>query len=212
MTAALPFFRRAVELDPNFAMAYGSMSTMYGNHQEPELAAENIRKAYELREKVSEQDRLYIEASYYWNGTGELEKAVPVFELWQQTYPRDFPPFISLDIIYRRLGNPEKALEEAREALRLAPDAIDQLPKPRRRLRDLNRLDEADAVYKQAESRKLEYEGRAKSRYLLAFLKGDQAQMAQLASSAMGKTGRRRPDAGRAGGHGSLVREIEELT
>ena len=77
---------------------------------------------------------------------------------------------------------------------------------------NLNRLDEADAVYKEAEERKLANEGRAKSRYLLAFLKGDQAQMAQLASSAMGKRGDEDVDAGRAGGHGSLVREIEERT
>ena len=81
-----------MELDPNFAAAYGSMSAVYFNYHEPELAAENIRKAYELREKVSERERLFIEASYYPNGTGELDKAVQILELWQQTYPRDVGP------------------------------------------------------------------------------------------------------------------------
>ena len=189
---ALPFFRRAVELDPNFAGAYWVMAGIYDTHHEPELAAENIRKAYELRERVSEQDRLYIEASYYLNGTGELEKAARALELLQQTYPRDFPPYVSLSLIYRRLGNGEKALEQSRASHRLAAND-DQLVYAYQNLGadyvNLNRLDEADAVYKEAKDRKLEGGGRAKSRYLLAFLKGDQAQMAQLASSVMGKRG-----------------------
>ena len=69
-----------------------SMSAVYFNHHEPELAAENIRKAYELREKVSDRERLSIESNYYRNGTGEVDKVVPVYELWQQTYPRDVGP------------------------------------------------------------------------------------------------------------------------
>ena len=189
LSAALPFFKRAVELDPNFAAAYVSMSTVYGISHEPERAAENIRKAYELREKVSERERLSIESSYYWIETGELDKEVQTLEMWQQTYPRDTGPPNSLGASYRRLGNSEKALEEDRELLRVAPEetntyrdfAVDYV--------NLGRLDEADAMFKEAEARKLGYVGRPKSLYLLAFLKGDQAQMAQLVSSAMGKRG-----------------------
>ncbi len=92
-SAALPFFKRAVELDPKFATAYMWMSVVYDDNREPERAAENIRRAYELREKVSDLERLHIETSYYQNGTGELDKAVPVLELWQQTYPRDVRAF-----------------------------------------------------------------------------------------------------------------------
>ncbi len=88
-TAALPFYKRAVELDPNFAMAYAAMSVAYYNLNEVGRAAENARKAYELREKVTERERYYIEANYYLYTTGELEKAEQVYELWQQTYPRD---------------------------------------------------------------------------------------------------------------------------
>ncbi len=189
LNAALAFFKQAVELDPNFAAAYGSMSVVYFNYREPKLAAENIRKAYELREKVSERERLAIEVSYYTNGTGELDKAVQKLEMWQQTYPRDIGPLNALGVSYRRLGNPEKALEEDRELLRLAPDATNSYRDLAIDYVNLSRLDEADAMYKEAEARKLGYVGRAKSRYLLAFLKGDEAQMTQLASSSMGKRG-----------------------
>jgi eukaryotic-like serine/threonine-protein kinase len=189
--AARPFFRRAVELDPNFAMAYAYLSTTYSNHREPELAAENIRKAYELRAKVSERERFYIESHFYSNGTGESEKAVQVLEQWQQTYPGYYSPYTTLGYIYRtQLGDPEKALEEAREAMRLEPNhsfsyynlGVDYVI--------LNRLDEAEAVFKQAEERKLENDEMPRARYELAFLKGDTARMEQVASAAMGKPGK----------------------
>ncbi len=87
--AALPFFKRAVELDPNFALAYRALAGLYGRLGQPGRMAENIRKAYALRDKVSERDRFLIEASYYGVGTGELEKEITAFELLRQTYPRD---------------------------------------------------------------------------------------------------------------------------
>ncbi len=100
-TAALPFYKRAVELDPNFAMAYAAhVRAAYSNLNEVGRAAENARKAYELREKVSERERFSIEANYYLFATGELEKAAQVYELWQQTYPRDALPYVDLGFIY----------------------------------------------------------------------------------------------------------------
>ena len=78
----LPFLRRAVELDPNFAMAYARLGFLW-ELGEPNLAAENTRKAYELRERVSELEYFYIESHYY-HTTGELEKARQVYELWAQ--------------------------------------------------------------------------------------------------------------------------------
>jgi eukaryotic-like serine/threonine-protein kinase len=188
-TASLPFLKRAVQLDPNFAIAYRALSAVYGNLGEPERQSENIRKAYELREKVSERERFYIEANYYWTGTGELEKAVPAYEIWQQTYPRDYAPYVHLGAIYSNLGNLEKALEEHREALRLEPNAADNYEVLIADCISLDRLDEAEALLKQAEERKLESEGLLALRYQLAFLNGDAAQMARLASSAMGKPG-----------------------
>jgi serine/threonine protein kinase/tetratricopeptide (TPR) repeat protein len=187
--AALPFFQRAVGLDANFAMAYAWMSTVYFNLNEVGHATENIRKAYDLREKVSERERFYIEGNYYLFATGELEKGAQTYELWQRTYPRDSWPYIQLGFVSATLGNWEKALEEWREALRLEPNNGLNYMLVGLAYMSFNRLDEADAVYKEAEERKLEGQYLLQSRYWLAFLKGDWAQMTQLVSAAMGKPG-----------------------
>ncbi len=189
MTAALPFYKRAVELDPNFAMAYARMGSLYVNLTEYERGAENARKAYELRDKVSERERFYIEGRYYQIVTGELEKAAQIYELWQQTYPRDDAPYIVLGGISAWLGSSEKALQEYREALRLEPSRMANYASVGDTYTNLNRLDEAEAVYKQAEDRNLEGEFLLENRYELAFLKGDAAGMARLVSAAMGKPG-----------------------
>jgi serine/threonine protein kinase/tetratricopeptide (TPR) repeat protein len=188
-TAALPFYKRAVDLDPNFAMAYELIGEVYFDLNEGGRGAEYIRKAYDLREKVSERERFFIEGNYYLDATGELEKAAQTFELWQQTYPRDDGPYILLGFASATLGNWEKALEEFRAALPLEPNSAGNYLNLGIAYTTLNRLDEAEAVYKQAEKRKLENELLLQSRYWLAFLKGDAAKMAQLVSAAMGKPG-----------------------
>ncbi|HME32559.1 MAG TPA: hypothetical protein VKG65_07395, partial [Terriglobales bacterium] len=189
-TSALPFYKRAVALDPNFAMAYRAMSAAYLNLNQAGRSAENARKAYELREKVSERERFAIEANYYETVTGELEKAAQAYELLQQTYPRDAASYYSnLASISFALGNQEKALEEDREAVRLEPNDVTNYLNLGGDYVILNRLDEAETVYKQAEERKLENPFLLRNRYQLAFLKGDTAQMAPLVSAAMGKPG-----------------------
>ncbi len=186
---ALPFFKRAVDLDPNFAMPYATMAGIYFYRGQPGRGAEMARKAYDLREKVSERERFNIEGNYYLYATGELEKAAQTEELWQQAYPRDEVPFRLLGFISGALGNLEKAMEEWREALRLEPNAASSYLNLGFAYTALNQLDEAEAVYKQAEERKLENELLFGNRYVLAFLKGNAAQMAQLVSAAMGKPG-----------------------
>ncbi|MGD0921693.1 MAG: winged helix-turn-helix domain-containing protein [Terriglobia bacterium] len=188
LAAALPFYKRAVELDPNFAMAYARMSVGYSSLSEDTRADENVRRAYGLREKVSERERFFIEGNYLMR-TGELEKVAQTCELWQQTYPRDDVPYRWLGFTYIQLGNLEKALEEFREALRLAPSNGNNYINLGENYMVLNRLDEAEAVFKQAEERKLENEALPLWRYHVAFLKGDTAQMAQQAAVAMGKPG-----------------------
>jgi tetratricopeptide (TPR) repeat protein len=187
--AALPFLKRAVELDPNFAMPYAWMSSVYWSLNEMGRAAENARKAYELRGKVSERERFWIEGNYYESATGELEKAAETYELWQQTYPRDDVPYMELGFDSAILGNWEKALEEWREALRLEPNNVGNYIDLGVAYTAFNRLDDAEAVFNQAEERKLESPILLANRYRVAFLKGDAAQMAQLASAAMGKPG-----------------------
>jgi eukaryotic-like serine/threonine-protein kinase len=188
-TAALPFYKRAVELDPNFAYAYLGPAVSYLNLGELGLAAKYARKAYELREKVSERERFSIEGFYYKNVTGELEKAGQTYELWQQTYPRNGAPYGNLGVISAELGNYEKALSEYSESLRLDPNNVDSYLNLGGSYMNLNRFDEAEAAFKQAEARKLENENLIAIRYLLAFLKGDAAQMERFASAAMGKPG-----------------------
>jgi len=187
--AALPYLQRAVELDPNFAIAYRALGATYRNLNQPVRMDENLRKAYELREKVSERERFYIESTYYWMATGELEKAIPVDELWRQSYPRDYALYVHLGIIYLRLGNLEKALEEARESVRLEPNSGINYGNLCMGYIDLDRLDEAKEAFRQAEDRKLENEQLLRDGYELAFLKGDTAQMAHMVSAAMGKPG-----------------------
>jgi len=187
-TTAAPLFQRAVDLDPNFAMAYVWMSSFFYANQE-ERGAQNVRKAYDLRERVSERERFAIEGIYYATATGELEKAARTYELWRRTYPRDDGPYRMLGLISGDMGNLEKELEGFRESLRLEPDFGVNYMNLGNAYISLNRLDEAEAVYKQAEERKLEDEGLLVNRYQLAFLKGDAPQMGQLFSAAIGKPG-----------------------
>ncbi len=188
-TAARPFIQRALDLDPSFAMAYAWMGMSYFVLNEGGRGAEYTRKAYALREKVSERERLNIEASFYDTVTGDLEKAAQTDELWQQTYPRDDWAYQGLGFVCSALGNWERALEVFREALRLDPSDVTNYENLGITYTVFNRLDEAEAVYKQAEERKLEGEFLLQSRYWLAFLKGNAARMAQLVSAAMEKPG-----------------------
>ena len=182
---ALPFLKRAVELDPNFAACYTVLSQIYFDLCEFRLSAENARKAYGLRQKVSERERFIIEANYYWTGTGELEKAAQVLGLWQKTYPRDATAYDRLAVVSMQLGNLEEALEQLRQATRLEQSVYlyDDLGLA---YFNLNRLDEAEVVFEQAERR-----GGSESflffHYMLAFLRRDEGRMAHLAAVAVGK-------------------------
>ena len=185
--AALPFFNRTVELDPAFAEAYAGISSSYAQLGEQERAADYARKAYELREKASEVERLAIEVNYYEVGTREPEKAAQMCELWRQAYPRDARPVRDLGFMYSTLGKHEKALEAARQAMQMGPHTVGYYFGLGGDYTSLNRFDEAQAVYKEAEKRNLEDEGLLLARYQLAFLEGASAEMARVAATAVGK-------------------------
>ena len=187
--AALPFFQRAVELDPNFALAYLSVAICYANIGESQRTMENSRKAFDLREKVSEPERLFIEGAYYFWTIGDLDKAKGIFELWRQTYPKMFVPYLNLGDISATLGDLETSLVRYREALRLEPEYGLNYVDISYPLLALNRLDEAESVLKQAQAQNLDGDYLLGNLYLIAFLKGDTAQMAQTAAEAMGKPG-----------------------
>jgi eukaryotic-like serine/threonine-protein kinase len=162
---------------------------VYGDLREQTLSAENMRRAYALREKVSERERLYIEARYYRTVTGELEKWSQVCELWKQIYPRDRVPYNDLGHIYAAAARYDKSLEEAREALRLEPDTGANYANLADYYVSLNHLDEAEAVFKQAEERNLESADLLDGRYQVAFLRDDVSEMERLVANAAGKPG-----------------------
>jgi tetratricopeptide (TPR) repeat protein len=189
ITAARPLFQRALDLDQSFAMAYDAMAEVYFALNEGGRGAEYICKAYDLREKISERERFSIEGDYYWLATGELEKAAQTYELWQQTYPRDALSYNDLGSISATMGNWKKALDQWQEAMRLDPNVGVHYYLLGLAYAAFDRLDEAEAVYKQAEERKLEAEFLFQGRYWLAFLKGNVVQMEQMVSAAMGKPG-----------------------
>src|SRR5882757_8586050 len=118
--AAVPLFQRAIDLDPNFAMAYASLGMAYFELSEKDRLAA-FRKAYELRDGVSERERFYIEAHYHDYVTGDWEKAREVYELWAQTYPRDDVAHLNLSVDQSHLGEFDRARAEAGESLRLLP-------------------------------------------------------------------------------------------
>jgi eukaryotic-like serine/threonine-protein kinase len=188
-TAALPWFKRAVELDPNFAMAFARMGLVYDNLSEVGISREFRRKAYELRKNVSERERFAIEGGYYSKVTGQLEKVLQNAELWQQAYPNDYAPHNTLGIIYGQLGNYEKSLGEMCEALHGDPNNLTSYINVASTYANLNRLDDAEKVFRQADERHLESEFSLAIRYQLAFLRADPAAMKRWAAAASGKPG-----------------------
>lgn len=119
---AIPFIKHAMELDPNFAMAYSYLAGNYSNLNQPSLAATYTKKAFDLRDRVTEVEKLAITSDYYDSVTGELEQSDRVLEIWKRVYPRDPRPYILLGSNSMVLGQYEKADTESREALRLDPN------------------------------------------------------------------------------------------
>jgi eukaryotic-like serine/threonine-protein kinase len=187
--AAVPEFQRAIQLDPNLAMAYGSLGTTYHNLGEKELAAENTRRAFELRAKVSEREKFYIESHYHHFVTGDLEKANRVYELWAQTYPRDSGPINNLGVVYQTLGQYEKSLEDFRAAQRMTPNDAVGYSNTLSVLVNLNRVKEARAMAAEAAAKKIDSPDIRFALYRLAFLQSDEASLADQVSWAADRPG-----------------------
>jgi eukaryotic-like serine/threonine-protein kinase len=188
-TAAVRLFQHAIALDPNFAMAYASLGMTYSALGEMSLAEENIRKAYELRERVSERERFFIEFNHNWFVTGDLERARQTSTLWAQTYPRDGLPRGVGSWIYAALGQYDKALGEIREGQRLVRPASTGYAVLIHHCLLLNRLDEARTAAEQAQSKNLDSPLLRFGLYRLAFLQNDAAGMAQQVAWSAGKPG-----------------------
>jgi serine/threonine protein kinase/tetratricopeptide (TPR) repeat protein len=184
---AINSLHRAVSLDPNFAMAYALLGTVYSNLGEAKLTAENMKKAYALRDRVSEREKFYISSHYDEYVTGDLLKANQVYRLWAQTYPRDVAPVVNLGVDEMSLGRYDNALVAARRALELSPVTATYMNLTGDYMA-LDRLDEAAAIFQQAKAHGIQSPYLHINRYQLAFLQGDTATLAREAAWASGKT------------------------
>ena len=187
--AAIPFFNRAIELDPNFAAAYAALGISYSNLREPGRASENLRKAYDLRDKVSERERFRIAATYYLLVTGELEKAIQTYEMWAETYPRSSEPFGNLGVDYTYSGQYQKAVEASLEDLRLNPGSAAAYTNLVGLYAALDRLNDAKATYDQAVAHKVSNPFLHGNRYGVAFLETDTSEMRRQVADASGNPG-----------------------
>ena len=187
--AAIPFFQRAVSLDPNFAMAYARLATNYNNVGEVARAAENSRKAYALRERVSEREKFYIDSHYEQFVNGNLEAARKAYELWAQTYPRDPVPPTNLSFVYILLGDYDKALAASELSLKMNPGSGLSYANLVGNYYALNRFDEARATVEEAKAHNLDSPALHLFLYQIDFLQHDAAGMEREAAQQMGKPG-----------------------
>ena len=175
---AIPFFQRAVEIDPSFAVAYASLGLMYGSTGSSELATENVTRAYELRDRASDKERFFITGYYFGRATGNQEKAQQVCDEWARTYPREFLPHSFLggfvDLV---LANYKGAIEEAQKTIELNPDASLGYYLLGYNLIYLNDLRGAENAVHTAAERNLDQARMATLRFDLAYMKGDAAAM-----------------------------------
>ncbi len=186
--AGVPLFKRATEIDPDFAMAYAALARMYGDIGEAALAAENSSKAYQLRDRASDRERLFITANYDLNVTGNLEKAQQTCEQWERTYPRDGRPHTHLaGMVYPAFAKYENSIDEATTAVGIEPDFWVGYNILAGSYTHLDRLSDATPALQRASARKLEAPHFRYTRFRIAFLKGDTAGMErELALSRAG--------------------------
>jgi DNA-binding winged helix-turn-helix (wHTH) protein/tetratricopeptide (TPR) repeat protein len=173
-TQSVPSYNMAIELDPDFAMAYARLATIYGNLDERDVAADYIRKAFERREHVSEKEKFYIQARYYADATRETEKAIETWKLWSEAYPSDFNPLNSLSSAYVEIGQPEKAIEAGQQALRVNANHALPYASLGRAYERATRFAEAKAICEKAIAEKVESSWTHQQLYRIAFVEGDE--------------------------------------
>jgi serine/threonine protein kinase/tetratricopeptide (TPR) repeat protein len=174
---AAAFFKKAVELDPNFAMAYARLAVLYSNRFQIDMGEQFAQKAYELRDRVSKRERYYIEEKYASYVTGDRDEAIKVLKAWTQDYPNDYIPHNNLSVNYSLLGNFEESLTEAKEAVRLSPTNATALGNVVDTYIRLGRLDEAQQSLDQTLGDNTEREVYHFFSFLLAYMRGDQTKM-----------------------------------
>jgi DNA-binding winged helix-turn-helix (wHTH) protein/tetratricopeptide (TPR) repeat protein len=183
--ASVPFFKRAIEIDPNFASAYAALGRMYGDIGETAQSAENTSNAYQLRDRVSDQERFFISLTYYLQVTGNLEKAQQTCDFWLHAYPRAWLPHGLLSGgIYNTLGKYEQSVEEAKIAIGIDPAFSIGYSILAGSYLALERTDQAENTLQQAAERKLDIPDFHVQRYVIAFLKDDKTGMEREAAQS----------------------------
>jgi serine/threonine protein kinase/tetratricopeptide (TPR) repeat protein len=186
---SIPAFKQAIELDPNFAMAYGRLGEVYGILDERTKSVEYLTKAFQLRDRVTEPEKYNISSQYYIVVSGEIKKSMQVCQLWAQSYPRDSEPHLNLGYGYAVFGQYEKANAETKQGLRLDPDNSIGYANLIQGYAFLNQLGEAKATYQEAIKRKPDNGGPHAYRYGVAFLERDTKEMERQANWAAQKPG-----------------------
>jgi serine/threonine protein kinase/tetratricopeptide (TPR) repeat protein len=181
---AIPFYLKAIELDPYFAIAHARLAYCYGNTKQLELSRVESKKAYELRDRASEREKLYISSSYYGGVTGEWEKQIDALEVWKSTYPRDWEPRNLLANKYTLVGPFERAVAEGHEAIGLHPKEARAYVNLAVAFMGLNRFDEAKKILGEAQGQKLESANMHARLFHIAFVQGDANAMKEQVDSA----------------------------
>jgi tetratricopeptide (TPR) repeat protein len=185
---SIPFFQRAIEIDPRFALAHTMLSNVFGSLGESDRGAEHGRLAFEHRAGVTERERLIITYQYYDRVTGELRKTIETLLLWEQTYPRDYRPSNSLSVVYSRIGQYERAVEKARDAMARNPNHPFPYSNLAHAYRSLGRLAEAREIAERAAARRIETLPTRRLLYQLALQEGDEAEAARHIEAARGRS------------------------
>jgi tetratricopeptide (TPR) repeat protein len=185
--AALPYHQHAIELDPNFAMAYRALGGDYNSLGQLGRASEYFTKAFQLREHASEREKLDITADYYSNVTGEVDKAIQTYQEEIESYPRTVGAYTELGTVFVLLGQYEKAAEITMQAVRLAPDHVSSYENLANCALALQRFDEARQMIHEAQARKLNDNVMHNLLYALAFLGADSTAMTEQLQWFAGK-------------------------
>jgi tetratricopeptide (TPR) repeat protein len=183
---SIPQLKRAIELDPTFAMAHAQLSAVYTNTGQSALAPDYSRRAFELRDRVSERERFFISWRYYRDAAQSWDKALDLARSWTAAYPREAFAFNSLGTALLRFGEFEQSVAPFREAIRLDPKFVPAYGNLAASLLALNRLTEARAILQDAADKKLEFPGARRLSYLLAFVQDDPQTMERELQASLG--------------------------
>jgi eukaryotic-like serine/threonine-protein kinase len=181
---AIPYYKRAIELDSSFASAWVSLGVRYSNLGENGLSNDAFSKAFQLRDHVSDRERFRIESTYYMYVVGDLEKARQTFDLYSQAYPRESRPWLNRGIISIAYGHYKDSVRETSEAMRIDPDSAVSYGNLAEDYTFANQLDKAKVAFDEASSKKLVSSDVLRGRYGLAFLQNDTATMTQAVGEA----------------------------